>query len=225
MRVLVIDDNLRLASLLCEGLGSRGFTTDHAADLGQAEESLAVIVYDALILDLGLPDGDGLSWLRSMQRGRTIPPVLILTARSSLGDRVAGLDGGADDYMVKPFEIDELAARVRALLRRPRERLAPVLEVGGLTFDASTRCAHFNGVPLDLTRRESDLLGILMRRAGRAVSKAFIENATYQLESDISGNAIEATMSRLRRKLMNVGAQHLLVTRRGDGYMIQSMPQ
>ena len=225
MRVLVIDDNLRLGSLVCEGLEAQGFAADHAPDLGRAEESLAVIVYDAVILDLGLPDGDGLSWLRSIQRSRTLPPVLILTARSSLGDRVAGLDGGADDYMVKPFEIDELAARVRALLRRPGERLAPVLKVAGLAFDTATRSASFNGVQLDLTRRESDLFDVLMRRAGRVVSKASIENAIYHLETDISANAIEATMSRLRRKLADVGAGHLLVTRRGDGYMVQAHPQ
>lgn len=225
MRVLVIDDNLRLASLVCEGLELCGFMADHAPDLCRAEESLAVIVYDAVILDLGLPDGDGLAWLRSAQRTRTLPPVLILTARTSLGDRVAGLDGGADDYMVKPFEIDELAARVRALLRRPGERLTPVLRAGSLTFDTGTRCAFVNGERLDLTRRECDVLDILMRRAGRVVSRASIENAVYHLESDISANAIEATMSRLRRKLTTLGAGHLLVTRRGDGYMIQSVPK
>jgi two-component system response regulator QseB len=221
VKVLVVEDNLRLAALVCEGLGLRGFTADHAPNLSRAEESLAVTVYNAVVLDLGLPDGDGLAWLRSVQRGRTLPPVLILTARSSLGDRVAGLDGGADDYLVKPFELDELAARLRALLRRPGERLAPVLRVGRLAFDTSTRSANFNGALLDLTRRESDLLDILMRRSGRVVSKASIENAIYHLESDVSANAIEATMSRLRRKLTSVGAGHLLVTRRGDGYMIQ----
>jgi two-component system response regulator QseB len=224
MRILVIDDNLRLASLIREGLQQRGFSADHAPNLCRAEDSLAVMAYDAVILDLGLPDGDGITWLRSLRRDGPLPPVLILTARTSLGDRVTGLDSGADDYMVKPFEIDELAARVRALLRRPGERLDPVLKVGGLAFEASTRSASFNGARLDLTRRESDLLDILMRRAGRVVSKASIENAIYRLESDISANAIEATMSRLRRKLTEVGAGHLLVTRRGDGYLIQAAP-
>ncbi|WP_157081298.1 response regulator, partial [Novosphingobium naphthalenivorans] len=139
MRVLVIEDNDRLAKLVADGLQRRGFSCDIATTLSDADSALGGAVYDAIILDLGLPDGDGVAWLANRRQYRQMPPAIIQTARGALEDRVTGLDAGADDYVVKPVEIDELAARIRALLRRPGPRAQPVLEAGCLRFDTAAR--------------------------------------------------------------------------------------
>ncbi|MFZ2981205.1 MAG: response regulator transcription factor [Sphingobium sp.] len=219
-RLLVIEDNERLAMLIADGLGSRGYRSDIARCLADADIALTVATFDAIVLDLGLPDGDGLHWLRARQLSGE-PPALILTARGGLEDRVNGLDAGADDYLVKPFSIEELAARLRALLRRPGRRAEPVLKVGSIRYDTASRTASANDRPLDLARREADLLELLLRRAGQVVRRQTIEEALYCFDEAVTPNALEAIVSRLRRKLDEGGADNQLHTVRGVGYLLR----
>lgn len=220
MRLLIIEDNARLAGLIGNGLSRHGYACDTAASLEAGDDCLRVADYDAIVLDLGLPDGDGLAWLRRARSAGRMVPALILTARGALGDRIAGLDAGADDYLVKPAEIDEIAARLRALLRRPGNRALTVMTSGAIAFDTASRSGTVNGRPLDLTRREGDLLELLMRRDGAVVQRAAIEEALYSFNDPVSPNAIEAVMSRLRRKLEDNGEKGRLHTVRGVGYML-----
>lgn len=221
MRVLIVEDNDRLAKLVAEGLRRRGFSCDIAGCLASADSAMAGAVYDAIVLDLGLPDGDGIDWLAARRRHRQVPPAIIQTARGALGDRVTGLDAGADDYVIKPVEIDELAARIRALLRRPGPRTQTVLQVERLAFDAASRTTHYDGREIELSRREADLLELLMRRAGTVVRREAIEDALYNFNEPVTPNAVEAAISRLRRKLEDAGAGGNLHTIRGVGYMLR----
>lgn len=221
MRVLIVEDNDRIAGLVADGLERRGFSCDVAGCLAGADSAMDGARYDAMILDLGLPDGDGVEWLLARRRYRDVPPAIIQTARGALEDRVKGLDAGADDYVVKPVEIDELAARLRALLRRPGPRVSSVLEVGRLHFDAAGRSARYDGRAIDLSRREADLLELLIRRAGTVVRREAIDDALYSYNDAVTPNAVEATISRLRRKLDEAGAGGSLHTIRGVGYMLR----
>ena len=221
MRLLIVEDNERLARLTREGLERRGLVCDEAHSLDAADAALDCVTYDAIILDLGLPDGDGLQWLKRRRRTGVTVPTLMLTARGALEDRIDGLDAGADDYVVKPAETDEIAARIRALLRRPGVRAQPMLEVGPLAFDCAARRASVGGVPLDLSRRESDLLELLMREAGSVVRRDRIEAALYNFQAEVSPNAVEAAVSRLRRRLDDSLACNMLHTIRGLGYMLE----
>ncbi|MBT2187882.1 winged helix-turn-helix domain-containing protein [Sphingobium nicotianae] len=223
-RLLVIEDNERLAALIAEGLAGLGYRSDIAHSLADADAALAVAAFDVIVLDLGLPDGDGLDWLRARQPAGE-PPALILTARGGLEDRVNGLDAGADDYLVKPFSVEELAARLRALLRRPGRRAEPVLKVGSIKYDSTSRSASVDDRPLDLARREADLLELLLRRAGQVVRRRSIEDALYRLDEAVTPNALEAIVSRLRRKLDDAGAVGQLHTVRGVGYLLREPDQ
>ena len=191
MRLLLIEDNQRLADYLATALQNGGFAVDHVSTTADADGALATTHYDTLLLDLGLPDMDGLIWLGHQRRRQMTRPVLVLTARDSLEDLVAGLNQGADDYLRKPFEIDELIARIRALLRRPGEALGVKLTAGNVSFDTSDREVTVNGVPVEFGRREMDGLELLMRRAGRVVPKSAIEDAIYSFGEDLASNAIE----------------------------------
>lgn len=219
MRLLIVEDNVRLGELIALGLRERGYACDLAVNLAGAEDALAVGMFDLLLLDLGLPDGDGLEWLAARPRG-SVPPTLILTARDALPDRISGLDAGADDYLAKPFALDELAARVRAILRRPGARQQNVIEAGGLSFDPASQTSRYNGVVIDLTRRELLLFELLLRRAGQVVPRRSIEDSLYTFDEPVSPNAIEAAVSRLRRKLEEMGCGERLHTIRGVGYML-----
>jgi len=221
MRILVVEDNDRLARLVADGLQRRGYSCDIALRLDEADEAMRGAIYDAIVLDLGLPDGDGVAWLVARRKSREAPPAIILTARGGLEDRVTGLDAGADDYVVKPVEIDELAARLRALLRRPGPRSQTVIEVGRLRFDTASRTARVGEAEIDLSRREADLLELLMRRAGTVVHREVIENALYNFSEPVTPNAVEAAVSRLRRKLEDAGMGGKLHTIRGVGYMLK----
>ena len=221
MRVLIVEDNPRLAGLIKHGIAQCGFSPDIAAGLHEADAALSGANYDAIILDLGLPDGDGLAWLRQKRPKLSLPPVLILTARDALGDRVAGLDAGADDYLVKPIETVELAARLRALLRRPGPRSHPVIRAGKLAFDVAARTARVDDKPVELTRREADLLELLIRRAGAVVRRSTIEEAIYRFDEAVTPNAVEAIISRLRHKLNDAGHVDVLITIRGMGYLLR----
>ncbi|MFG1343512.1 response regulator transcription factor [Xanthobacter autotrophicus DSM 431] len=220
MRVLLAEDNLRLSALIAEGLEAEGFVLDRFATLSAAEESLSITRYDLLLVDLGMPDGDGIAFIRAVRRAGNTTPILVITARNGLGDRVGGLDSGADDYLVKPFEMPELAARCRALLRRPGGCLGTTLNMENLAFDTIEREVRISGRVVHVPPRERDLLERLMRRAGHVVSKAGLEEALYALSSEVTPNALEAAVSRLRRRLAAGKADVILHTAHGIGYML-----
>ncbi len=224
MRVLVIEDEPELARLVCENLRRAGHAADTVDLLELAEAALATVSYDLILLDLNLPDGDGLRWLKRVRSGHSTIPVIALTARDSPGDRVAGLDGGADDYVVKPFELDELLARMRAVIRRREGVLAPQLTLANLSFDPARRTVTIEGQPVVLGRRELALLDVLMRRAGRVAQRADLDGALYSLDDEVDANALEAVVSRLRRKLAAAGAAVTIHTVRGVGYMLDAAP-
>jgi len=216
MRTLIIEDNAELAGLLAERLAARGIDSDIASCLADADDHVAVGQFDAIMLDLGMPDGDGIDWLRRLPADR--PPVLILSARSTLDDRVTGLDTGADDYLVKPAEIDEIAARLRALVRRPGRRDPVVLQVGNVVFDTTSRQAEISGRPLPIGKKESDFLEVLLRNPGRVVPRERLEGVLYSASDPVSPNALEAVASRLRRRFAEAGESDILHTVRGVGY-------
>jgi DNA-binding response OmpR family regulator len=224
MRVLIVEDDAALARGLIEALRAAGLAVDHVTDGAEAVELVGEEPYSVVILDLGLPDIDGLKVLR-MMRGRGVrTPVLILTARDSLNDRVCGLDQGADDYLAKPFEPAELAARVRALIRRGQGAPDPVLTVGGLRLDRNSGDAYLDGQPLDLRRRELAVLEGLMVRAGKLTPKERLVSEVFGHEEPVGTNALEVYIARLRRKLEAGGVQ--IRTVRGLGYIldIASLP-
>lgn len=222
MRVLLVEDHHTMRDLIAEQLRRRGFAVD-AVRLGEeALAASAAVPYDAVILDLGLPDMDGMEVLRQLRGGRHSDlPALILTARDSVAARVGGLDAGADDYILKPFDIAELEARLRAVLRRPGTRHAAVYSYGNLTFDPATRTAAVDSTCLDLTRREASVLEELIRAAGRIVVKDRLEDRLYGFDDDVSGNALEASVSRLRRKLVAAKSEVSIEATRGIGYRLK----
>lgn len=219
MRLLLVEDHPSLAEGLSDALGRAGFAVDHAASLAKARALAASAYYDLLLLDLGLPDGDGLDLLAELRREQAVPAI-ILTAREALGDRLAGLDGGADDYVVKPVEMPELIARCRAVLRRPGDRSATTLRIGTLSLDTSARSVSVKDVPLALGRREVGVLEQLMRAAGRVVSRPVLEEAIYGIDDEVGPNALDAAVSRLRRGLEAAGCPLPIVTVRGIGWML-----
>lgn len=220
MRLLVVEDEPALAGLLRAALVRAGFAVDVADGVRAAAACLGAATYDAVTLDLGLADGDGLMLLRVLRRRGDAVPVLILTARGMPEDRVAGLDTGADDYLVKPFHMDELVARIRALLRRPNAALGVVLELANLTLDTASRTASVDGAGLPISLRETSLLELLLRRHGRVVAREAIEGALYGFDDAASPNALEVLVHRLRRHLQAAGARVAVHTVRGVGYLL-----
>ena len=220
MRLVLIEDNQRLADYLATALQNGGFAVDHVSTTADADGAIATTHYDTLLLDLGLPDMDGLAWLGEQRRRQMTRPVLVITARDSLGELVAGLNRGADDYLRKPFDLDELIARVRALLRRPGEALGVTLTAGNISFATSDREVTVNGIPVEFGRREMDGLELLMRRIGRVVPKSAIEDAIYSFGEDLASNAIEVLVHRIRRRLQDAGADMHIHTLRGVGYVL-----
>lgn len=219
MRVLLIEDHPPLAEAVKGALARAGFAVDHAKSVEEAREMVALADYDLALLDLGLPDGDGLTLLPVLRQGGKLP-VIVLTARDQLSDRLSGLDGGADDYVVKPVDMPELVARCRAVLRRPGGRSGTVLTHGDLTLDTAARSVMVAGAGVALGRREVALLEQLMRAAGRVAARRVIEEAVYGFDDEVSPNAIEASVSRLRRALAAEGSGTTIVTVRGIGWML-----
>lgn len=220
MRLLLVEDHDRLAGYIVKGLTAAGFTTDHAETLDDALSALSTTRYDGVALDLGLPDGDGMDIVRNLRERQDSVPILIITAREGLKDRVAGLNAGADDYLLKPFEMEELVARLRALLRRPGQALGSTLSNGNMQLNTVAREATISGAQLALSRKELGLLELLMRRSGRIVPKDAIEESLYSFEEVASRNSIEVLVHRLRRKLIDAGADRAIHTLRGVGYML-----
>jgi DNA-binding response OmpR family regulator len=219
-RLLVIEDHSDLSLLLVDGLAKAGFETDSVGTFREAGESLAVQRYSAIILDLALPDGDGLSVLRSMRSAGDSTPVLILSARGGVNDRVRGIELGADDYLAKPFALEELVARVRALLRRPSDFLGKTLKSGNVTLDVAGRQAFIDDAPQILSAREIDLLELLLKRTGRVVPKTLAEDQLFGTSGDVRSNAIEVYIHRLRKHLSDAGATVEIHTVRGVGYLM-----
>ncbi|MDP1628529.1 response regulator transcription factor [Parvibaculum sp.] len=222
MRLLVIEDNRRLATLVAKGCRQEGFAVDICHDLDSARAALEAVRYDACILDLSLPDGDGLELLASLRRQGSELPVLVLTARDSLEDRVAGLNTGADDYLLKPFAMEELVARIRALLRRPGKALGRQLTAGNVELDTVAREVSIGGAPVVCPKRELDLLEILLRRQGRVVPKRAIEENLYAFGEEVSSNSIEVAVHRLRKRLADAHADVEVHTLRGIGYLLSA---
>lgn len=219
MRVLVVEDDTTLGHALEEFLTDQGYAVDWLTDGDQVEGALSAQSYELLLLDLNLPGKSGLEILRQLRAESNQVPVLILTARDGLDDRVAGLDAGADDYVTKPFDLPELAARVRVFARRRTGQVQPLIEVGPLVFDTVGREVRVNGTRLNLSVRELSVLEMLMARVGRVVTKRQIVNSLSAWDADFSENAVEVYVYRLRKRLEGTGAS--IQTVRGFGYMLE----
>jgi len=217
MRILLVEDDELLGDGLAAGLRHCGYNVDWLRDGEQARSALATEDYAALVLDLGLPRLDGMSLLRGLRAAGNAIPVLILTARDSTWDKVGGLDGGADDYLVKPVDLDELAARLRALTRRASGQSTPLLQANEVELDPAARRVRLRGEPVELSAREFAILELLMRNAGRMISRAQLESALYGWGEGVESNAVEVHIHHLRRKL---GAD-LIRTVRGVGYLLE----
>jgi len=223
VRLLVVEDELRIAEILKAGLERAGFVVDAVRSCADAREALTLTAYDAAILDLGLPDGDGLKLLAELRPKFDRVPILVLTARDAVEDRVSGLDAGADDYLVKPFAMAELVARTKALLRRPGGALGIALQAGNIVFDTIGRDVRVGGVSLNLPRRECAILEHLLRRQGRVVPKSVLEEKLYGIDDELESNAVPVHVHHLRRKLQEAHATAEIHTVRGVGYLLAEM--
>lgn len=221
MKLLLVEDSPRLRETLARGLRAAGFTVDAAVDGVQANGFLTGFQYDFVLLDLGLPRLDGFGVLRALPESGTRPRVLVLSARDQVTDRVAALNAGADDYLVKPFAFEEVLARLHALARRPVEARSDVLEHGGLVLDARAHKVTANGQTLNLTPREFALLELLLRHRGRVFPRALILDRIAGSASEASDRSIEVLVFGLRRKLSEAGCGGLIENRRGAGYLIE----
>ncbi|NRQ17723.1 response regulator transcription factor [Ensifer sesbaniae] len=222
MRILLLEDEPEMASALKAALERRQVIVDHVSTLADAEAVAELWPYDVVVLDRRLPDGEGLDLIPKLRSLGVAAPILMLTALGSINDRVAGLDAGADDYLSKPFAVEELMARLRALARRPVSLNAEQTKVGRLIYDFHHREAAVDDKPLDLLRRERLALEALMRRPGRTVLRATLEESVYAMEDEIGSNALDSHLSRLRRKLDDVGAGVEIRAIRNLGYLLRA---
>lgn len=220
MHLLLIEDNSDLAELLASGLARHDFRVDRFGTMSDAAFAIRTAHYDVILLDLGLPDGDGLDLVRALRAEKNPVPILIITARDGLGDRLKGLDGGADDYLVKPFAIAELAARCRALLRRPGACLGVTLTSDNVSLDTVRRTLEVAGRCIAAPPREVTLLEIMLRHAGEVLTRERLISSLYAFGEDVTDNALDAVMSRLRRRLGQAGATVRLTTVYGVGYAL-----
>ncbi len=216
MRILLVEDDPQLGDGLTIGLRQAGFAVDWVKDGNSADRALQSETFDLVVLDLGLPRLSGMEVLTRARGRRQTLPVLILTARDATGDKVSGLDSGADDYLVKPVDLDELAARIRALTRRSAGRAAPLLTRGNLALDPAAHSVTLAGAPVELSSREFSLLQMLLENAGRVLSRSQLEQSVYGWRDEPDSNALEVHIHHLRRKL----GSELIRTLRGVGYTI-----
>ncbi len=221
MRLLAIEDEPELGDLLVRNLAQLGMAVDLARTVSDAISLLEICAYDLILLDLRLPDGDGLALLRTLRAERNEVPVIVLSAADSVQDRINGLREGADDYLVKPFSIEELGARIGAVLRRPGRTLGITLSIGNVTFHSVRREVEIGGRSVVLPRRELAALETLMRADGRVVTRESLEEAIYALEDDRQSNVLESSLSRLRRRLETEEASIGIRVVRGVGYRIE----
>jgi DNA-binding response OmpR family regulator len=217
MRILLIEDDPQLGESLEAALGLEQYAVDWLRSGGPAQSTMGATPYDMVILDLGLPEVPGLQVLRQLRQDKLEIPVLLLTARNTLSDKIDGLDAGADDYLTKPFEMDELFARIRSLLRRNSRRSAVLHSAGGISMDPTDRTVFWQGEMVDLTAREIAILEILLRNCGRFVSRARLEEGIYAWGEEVGSNTVEVYVSRLRKRF----GSDLIQTMRGIGYRIE----
>jgi heavy metal response regulator len=222
MRVLVVEDERRIADFVCRGLSEQGYAVDVAYDGDEALQWTDVADFDVIILDVMLPVRDGIEVCRTLRDRRLRTPILMLTARDAVEDRVRGLDSGADDYLVKPFAFAELLARLRALTRREPVALGTVLRVGDLVLDTTTREASRQGMPLELTSKEYALLEYLMRHPNQVLTRTMIAEHVWSYDFDNSTNVIDVHVRNLRRKIDDPFPAKLIQTIRGAGYRISA---
>src|SRR6201997_5045973 len=217
MRVLLVEDEPHIGSAVQEHVRAAGHAVDWVRQLGAADDAARSVQYDALLLDLHLPDGRGLDFLKMLRRRGDALAVVILTARDQVSDRIEGLQAGADDYLVKPFDLDELNARLQAVARRYQGNAVPTIRLGPVELEPEQRLARLNGNPVEVTAREWAVLEVLLRRPNSTVSKEAIEDALYAFGSEIESNAIEVHISRIRRKF----GRDFIRTVRGLGYTLR----
>ena len=224
MRILLVEDEAELAQALAAALRQNQAVVDVAGSLREAQDAVLAGQHEVIVLDRGLPDGDGLSLIEFLRASGIAAAVLVLTAMADISERVLSLDGGADDYLAKPFSMDELMARVRALARRPALRANPVTALARLQFDHLQRQAHVDAQSLLLTRRELLVLEALLEQRGRTVLRESLHDRVYGQEGDIHSNALDTHVSRLRSKLDKSGAQVEIHAIRGVGYLLCAAP-
>jgi two-component system, OmpR family, response regulator len=216
MRVLLVEDEPHIGSAVQEHVRAAGHAVDWVRQIGAADDAARSVQYDALLLDLHLPDGRGLDFLKKLRRRGDTLAVVILTARDQVSDRIEGLKAGADDYLVKPFDLDEMNARLQAVARRYHGKSTPTVQLGPVELEPESRLARLNGEPVEVTAREWAVLDVLLRRPNSTVSKEAIEDALYAFGNEIESNAIEAHISRIRRKF----GRDFIRTVRGVGYSL-----
>lgn len=224
MRILLVEDEKAFADTLRVALERERFVVDHVDRLTMAREAALTGPYDLVLLDRTLPDGDGLSLVPALRAGNPGLPIIVLSARGELLDRIAGLDEGADDYLIKPFALDEMFARIRAVRRRPAEIGIEEIRAGALVFDLTNDEAIVAGVSLDLARRELRVLATLMKRRGRTVLRESLEQAVFGFDDEVQSNTLDSHISRLRRKLTDAGADVEIHAVRGVGYLLRETP-
>lgn len=222
MRLLVVEDEQDMQEALCYGLRKRGYAVDAAGDGADAVELCRVNDYDLIVLDLNLPGLDGMEVLKSIRAMNGTVKILILSARSELSDKITGLDGGASDYLTKPFHFEELEARIRMLLRRSFIQGEAILACGGLRLDTNARTVSFDGQPLEFSMREVAILEYLMARRGRPVSAEELLEHVWDSEADPFSNQVKVYISVIRRKLLAVTGEEIIRSIRGAGYVIGS---
>jgi DNA-binding response OmpR family regulator len=221
MKILIVEDERKVAQFVERALSEQSYTTRVAGSCAAARDALAESPYDAVVLDLGLPDGDGLELLRAWRAAGFNEPVLILSARDAVADRIRGLNLGADDYLPKPFSIDELVARLRSLLRRQAGAKTTVLEHRGIRVDLLTRGVTFNGATVEVTSREFALLELFLQNAGRVLTRTMISERVWEASYDMETNLIDVYVRKLRQKFsVAEGTEPLFKTVRGTGYQL-----
>jgi len=223
MRILIVEDNKTFASLMAARLDRSGIESDQIGSLEEARKAIAAVDYAAIVLDLGLEDGDGLELLRDLRKRGSSIPVLITSARHSLEDRVRGLREGADDYLAKPFSVDELIARLHAVMRRPGKFVGQSLQSGNVALDTESRQVRIADAVLLVRVRETLLLELLMRHAGHVVPRHYFEHQLFGHDSEHDSNTVDVYVHRLRRQLMDAGATVMIHTIRGVGYMLTEL--
>lgn len=224
MKLLVVEDNARLSGVMSKLLRDAGMTADIVGTLVDARAALAMGGYDLVLLDLALPDGNGLSLMQEMRARKDQTPILVATASGDVSERVRLLNAGADDYLVKPFNFDELLARIRAVLRRPRATTPDLLCAGNIELDPQSQTCRIGGGTTELSRLETMVLAALMAHQGKLLPKARLEQAIYSHDDIVTPNALEALVSRLRKRLDTAGASHTVSAMRGLGYYLAQRP-